>query len=297
MLAVGAMATLSLGLQRLGCSMFRPASLHKCVSSRGIHSLARTTGRTYPELPRLALLCRTRFPNVRSLTSVPPPPSSRGSSSPDKKSGPVTWKSLAVTLALGGTLLLGMKFLKNEREQMIERERTKSLGKPALGGSFVLIDHNGMPSKSEDFLGQWVLIYFGFTHCPDICPDELEKMITVVDEIDSIKTLPDLTPILITIDPERDTPKALAEYVKEFSPKLIGLTGTVEQVEQVSRAYRVYYSQGPRDEDNDYIVDHTIIMYLVGPDAKFVDYYGQNKKAAEISSSIASHMRKLRKAN
>lgn len=124
---------------------------------------------------------------------------------------------------------------------MIERERTKSIGRPALGGPFSLVDHNNKPVKSEDFLGQWVLIYFGFTHCPDICPDELEKMIEVVDEIgkngvttttsrldslmffsvafscfptDKIKSLPNLTPILITIDPERDTAEAMASYVK-----------------------------------------------------------------------------------
>lgn len=187
-----------------------------------------------------------------------------------------------------------MKYFKKEKEELIEKERTRSIGRPALGGPFSLVDHNNKPTKSEDFLGQWVLLYFGFTHCPDICPDELEKMIEVVDEIDKIKALPNLTPILITIDPERDTAEAMAAYVKEFSPKLIGLTGTTAQVEEVSRAYRVYYSQGPKDEDNDYIVDHTIIMYLVGPDGEFVDYYGQNKRNVEISNSIAAHMRKYK---
>ncbi|KAK3552783.1 hypothetical protein QTP86_022590 [Hemibagrus guttatus] len=291
------MATLV--LLGLRCPVSRPFILQKFYSSRSscYTTFTQLLNRATCTPLNVAFTCRCPvFANVRRLSSVPPPPSSGEKKSTEKKSGPVTWKSLAITFALGGTLLLGMKYFKKEKEEKFEKERTKSLGKPALGGPFSLIDHNGKPSKSEDYLGQWVLIYFGFTHCPDICPDELEKMTAVVDEIDRIKTLPDLTPILITIDPERDTPEALAAYVKEFSPKLIGMTGTTAQVEQVSRAYRVYYSQGPKDEDNDYIVDHTIIMYLVGPDGKFVDYYGQNKKSAEISSSIASHMRKHRQA-
>ncbi|XP_075871868.1 protein SCO1 homolog, mitochondrial [Nelusetta ayraudi] len=231
--------------------------------------------------------------HFRAFSSIPPPPSG----GKNRKSGPVTWKSLVITFGIGGSLLAAMKYFKKEKEELIEKERTRSIGRPALGGPFSLVDHNNKPTKSEDFLGQWVLLYFGFTHCPDICPDELEKMIEVVDEIDKIKALPNLTPVLITIDPERDTAEAMAAYVKEFSPKLIGLTGTTAQVEDVSRAYRVYYSQGPKDEDNDYIVDHTIIMYLVGPDGEFVDYYGQNKRNVEISNSIAAHMRKYRPSN
>ncbi|XP_010890025.1 protein SCO1 homolog, mitochondrial [Esox lucius] len=263
----------------------RTASLHTGLEPRTDHRLAKLRWTSTCKTSRLLSLH-----DSRSFSSLPPP-------SGDKKKGPVTWKSLAITFAFGGVFLAGMKYFKKEKEELIERERTKSIGKAALGGPFCLVDQNNKPCKSEDFLGQWVLIYFGFTHCPDICPDEIEKMIEVVNEIDSIKSLPNLTPILITIDPDRDTPEAMGAYVKEFSPKLIGLTGTTSQIDQVSRAYRVYFSQGPKDEDNDYIVDHTIIMYLVGPDGQFKEYFGQNKKSAEISSSIASLMRKYKKAN
>nr|XP_019950136.1 PREDICTED: protein SCO1 homolog, mitochondrial [Paralichthys olivaceus] len=287
-----------------------PSSVNvlRTCSFRFTHSVSRRPGglehalspRREPRCPQVNMshwhTCRTtqRLNEhcTRTFSSLPPPPPSGAE---PKTSGPVTWKSLAITFAIGGALLGGMKYFKKEKEELIEKERNKSIGRPALGGPFSLTDHNNKPVKSEDFLGQWVLIYFGFTHCPDICPDELEKMVEVVDEIDKIKSLPNLTPLVITIDPERDTPEAMAAYVKEFSPKLIGLTGTTAEIEQVSRAYRVYYSQGPKDEDNDYIVDHTIIMYLVGPDGEFEEYFGQNKRSAEITSSIAAHMRKHKK--
>ncbi|XP_002747966.3 protein SCO1 homolog, mitochondrial [Callithrix jacchus] len=231
-------------------------------------------------------------------TATPPPP---GSSGPEQKGrgdprrpskpGPVSWKSLAITFAVGGALLAGMKYIKKKKAEEVEKEMHRHIGKPLLGGPFSLTAHTGEPKTDKDYLGQWILIYFGFTHCPDICPEELEKMIHVVDEIDNIPTLPNLTPLFISIDPERDTKEAIANYVKEFSPKLVGLTGTKEEIDKVARAYRVYYSPGPKDEDEDYIVDHTIIMYLVGPDGEFVDYFGQNKRNREIAGSIATHMR------
>ncbi|KAF3813579.1 hypothetical protein GH733_018732 [Mirounga leonina] len=208
----------------------------------------------------------------RPLSSgMPPPPGScgpepKGRRDPMRpsKPGPVSWKSLAFTFAIGGALLAGMKYFKKEKTEKLEKERQRSLGKPLLGGPFSLTTHTGEPKTDKDYVGQWVLIYFGFTHCPDVCPEELEKMIQVVDEI-------------------------------EFSPKLVGLTGSKEEIDQVARAYRVYYSPGPKDEDEDYIVDHTIIMYLIGPDGQFLDYFGQNKKNAEIAGSIAAHMREHRR--
>ncbi|XP_006156483.1 protein SCO1 homolog, mitochondrial [Tupaia chinensis] len=285
-----------------GGRFWRPSS-----RGRGLWGLAEGTASVLPrsfcvrqEEGRRTLGLAGRCLGSRSFsTSMPPPPGSepKGHGDPTRpsKPGPVSWKSLAFTFAIGGALLAGMKYFKKEKTEKLEKQRQRSIGKPLLGGPFSLTTHSGEPKTDKDYLGQWVLIYFGFTHCPDICPEELEKMIQVVDEIDSIPSLPNLTPLFITIDPERDTKEAIANYVKEFSPKLVGLTGTKEEIDQVARAYRVYYSPGPRDEDEDYIVDHTIIMYLIGPDGEFLDYFGQNKKNAEIAGSIAAHMRAHRK--
>lgn len=203
----------------------------------------------------------------------------------------LTWKSVIVTFIFGSALLILMWKLKREKLESQRRQRKQQIGKMAIGGPFELVDQNGKTVKNTDFLGDWMLLYFGFTHCPDICPEEMDKMGEVIDLVEKVDIKgAKIVPLFITVDPERDDVNAVNKYLKDFSPKIRGLTGTKEQVEQCTKAYRVYFSSGPKDEDNDYIVDHTVIMYLVDPEGNFVDYFGQNKKAGEVATAVAIHM-------
>lgn len=193
----------------------------------------------------------------------------------------------AVGSAAGGTWL----YLRARKERERRERRQRELRALALGqGNFQLVDHRGQPRCKADFRGQWVLLYFGFTHCPDVCPDELEKLSRVVELLDRDAALPRVQPLFITVDPERDDVAAVRRYVRDFHPRLLGLTGSPEQVRAVSSAYRVYASAGPKDEDGDYIVDHTIVIYLLGPDGLFLDYYNRSKTADKIAESVRRHM-------
>ncbi|KAI8048057.1 SCO1/SenC-domain-containing protein [Gilbertella persicaria] len=210
--------------------------------------------------------------------------------------GPFTYKAAAVFLGVGSGLLLYFKSEKQKVEKMLkekeaEKQKTQAFGKPKLGGEYTLTDaSNGKPFGSGDLKGKFSLIYFGFTHCPDICPDELDKMSEVVDAVK--KDIGDnvLVPVFITCDPRRDTMPVVKEYVKDFHKDLVGLTGTEEEIRRVAKLFRVYVSSPPDiSEGDDYLVDHSIFFYLMDPEGNFLDCYGQNSEASAVTQSFKNY--------
>jgi protein SCO1/2 len=158
-----------------------------------------------------------------------------------------------------------------------------------LGGPFRLTDHTGRAVTEADFAGRFMLIYFGFTYCPDVCPTELGTMAAAIDELGPQGDR--VTPVLITVDPERDTPAALADYVSRFHPRLVGLTGTAEQIAQVARSYRVYYSKVQRPDMTAYLMDHSSFIYLVGPDGRLRSLFRPETSPEALAQAIRGQMR------
>jgi protein SCO1/2 len=136
-----------------------------------------------------------------------------------------------------------------------------------LGGSFSLVDQDGQPRTERDFLGRWTLLYFGYSFCPDICPTELATLAAALDLLPA--TLADqVRPVFVTIDPERDTPAQLKRYLPLFHPRLMGLTGTPAQVAPVVKAFRVFAEKRVVEGASDYLMDHSSLFYLLGPDGR-----------------------------
>ncbi|KAL7266246.1 Cu-binding protein [Rhizina undulata] len=207
------------------------------------------------------------------------------------RSGPFSFKAGALFLLSG----VGLAFyFRNEKAQMEQKriaEQTKGVGKPKVGGPLELVDQNGKERRDEDFLGRYRLVYFGFTHCPDICPEELDKMSEMIDLVKK-RHGNVLTPIFITCDPARDTPEVMKEYLIEFHPDLVGLTGTYDQIKKVCKSYRVYFSTPPDvNPGQDYLVDHSIYFYLMDPEGDFVEALGRQHTPEEAAKIIGGHVK------
>jgi cytochrome oxidase Cu insertion factor (SCO1/SenC/PrrC family) len=139
-----------------------------------------------------------------------------------------------------------------------------------VGGPFALIDHTGKSRTEMDFRGKFLLIYFGFTYCPDVCPTDLQAIGLVLDQLG--KAGEEVQPLFITVDPERDTPQVLSDYVPLFHPRMVGLSGDATSIRQAARAYKVYYAKIPTGE-NDYTVDHSGYIYLMDWAGQYLGFF------------------------
>lgn len=165
-----------------------------------------------------------------------------------------------------------------------------SVGEPTvkIGGPFTLTDHTGKQVTEADFRGKAMLIFFGYTFCPDVCPTSLTEISAAMDELgpDASK----VTPVLVTVDPERDTVDILKDYVAHFHPSVVGLTGTADQIKQVAKAFRVYYARVPDEagDKNAYLMDHSSVIYLMAPDGKFLAHFNHQTDGATMAAKIKS---------
>lgn len=166
---------------------------------------------------------------------------------------------------------------------------TQTTGKALIGGPFSLVDHTGKRVTDRDFRGRKTLVYFGFTSCPDVCPSGLQAISAALDLLGPKGEV--ITPLFISVDPDRDTPAKLAEYVKSFHPRLVGLTGSPEEIAATAKAYRVYYKKVPdQATPGAYSVDHTSFLYLMDENGEFVRHFTHpldpGKLAAELAKSL-----------
>lgn len=164
--------------------------------------------------------------------------------------------------------------------------KTETAGKALIGGPFSLLDPSGKRVTDKDFAGRPMLVYFGFTHCPDVCPAGLQVIAAALDRMgDKAKGI---TPIFITVDPERDTPEVLGKYVKSFHPEIVGLSGSPEDIAAVTKTYRVYAKKVPDEErPGEYSVDHSSFMYLMNGRGEFVKHFPHSVDAEKLAQELS----------
>jgi len=188
---------------------------------------------------------------------------------------------LLLVLALAGGILW------HESRLVPGLGRTVTTGIAQVGGPFRLTDHTGKTVTEQDFHGRFMLIYFGYSFCPDVCPTTLS---VIGDALAKLKD-PRIVPVFITIDPERDTPKVLVDYMKAFGPQFVGLTGSPDAIKSVEQKYRVYAAKKPIDPNNPkrgYGMDHSSVIYLMGPDGKLVSFYDEAISPDDLAKELKS---------
>jgi protein SCO1/2 len=174
---------------------------------------------------------------------------------------------------------------------MMNRAHTRVVSSPVtIGGPFILTAVDGTTVTDQTYRGKWLLVYFGYTFCPDTCPTALNEITGAIERLG-----PDATkvqPLFITVDPERDTPEVMRDYLDSFDPRIVGLTGTLQQIADAAKEYGVYYTlHKTGKDDSDYFVDHSSYIYIMDPRGIFVQGFEPDTPAGRIADSLRDFMR------
>jgi protein SCO1/2 len=202
----------------------------------------------------------------------------------------ILWLLVATAIAVLGAELAIRIMGPEDIATSDEQARTaKEVAREAVTGEFSLVDQNGNAVTDEDYRGSWLLVFFGYTHCPDVCPTTLGVVGLAMDELgdDAAK----LQPLFITVDPERDTPEVMAEYLSAFHPGIVGLTGSPEQIKAAAQSHRAYYAKAPMEEggeigETDYAMDHSAYLYLMDQNGVYADVFSPADAPEEIARRI-----------
>ena len=163
-------------------------------------------------------------------------------------------------------------------------------GKALIGGPFSLVNQSGERVTEKDFEGRFMITYFGYTFCPDFCPLGLSTITEALDLLEEDQA-DRITPVFFTVDPARDTVEVMADYVANFHPAMVGLTGSDDEIAAAAKAYRIYYAIPNKDEE-DYAVDHSTFIYLMGPNGDYVAHFSHSATPEEVAERLKTELKK-----
>jgi cytochrome oxidase Cu insertion factor (SCO1/SenC/PrrC family) len=195
------------------------------------------------------------------------------------------WAVLTILICAGGTVLAG----EPPRRSAAELMDVLMWNREPVGGPFRLTDQAGRERTDAEFRGRLLLVYFGFTYCPDICPADLQEIGLALDQLG--RRADEVQPIFVTLDPKRDTPEHLAEYLQTFHPRIIGLTGSQAAIRAVAQAYKVYYEEVRRGPGADYTIDHSALIYLIDASGRYIGFLPPGSPSGRIAHVIKPLLR------
>jgi protein SCO1/2 len=198
----------------------------------------------------------------------------------------VLWGLVAVTFLAAGAMAAWRVWQGQAGKAVPTAQQT---AESLIKTDFDLLDHAGQRRSAADFHGQWMLVFFGYTFCPDVCPTTLATVSAILDELGPPAER--LQPLFVTVDPERDSPQVLADYVQAFHPRIVGLTGSAEEIARTAANYRVYYAKVEQEDvPGGYVMDHSAFIYLVDPQGRFVQPFSHQANVDETVAVLREYL-------